>query len=54
MEKVGVKQIAIILSISFMLLFSGTLITIFLNNYLVSNYNRDEIATKATFIYREK
>ena len=54
MEKLGIKQIAIILSISFMLLLSGTLITIFLNNYLVSNYNKDEITTKATFVYREK
>ncbi len=54
MEKLGFKHIALILTISFMLLLSGTLITVFLNNYLVSNYNKDEIGNKATFVYREE
>lgn len=53
MERIETKQIAIVLFISIMLLFCGTLITLFLNNYLISNYNDDEISTKATFVYRE-
>jgi len=53
MDRFGVKQIAIVLSISFMLLLSGTIITIFINNYLVYNYNKDEISDKATFVYRD-
>ena len=53
MKGLEAKQIAIVLFISIMLLFCGTLITLFLNDYLISNYNDDEISTKATFVYRE-
>ena len=53
MEKFGIKQIAIIVVISFMLLLSGTCITLFINKYLVTNYNKDEIVNKATFVYRD-
>lgn len=53
MDKLGIKQIAIIVIISLMLLLSGTLITLFINNYLINNYNKDEIVNKATFVYRD-
>lgn len=53
MEELGIKHIAIIIIISIMLLVSGTFITLFINNYLINNYNRNEIINKATFVYRD-
>ena len=53
MDRIGIKQIAIIVIISLMLLLFGTFITLFINNYLIKNYNKDEIVNKATFVYRD-